>query len=262
MPLIWPDAQHIYLSPHLDDAALSCGGLIATQARRGETVAVLTVFAASPPERAPLSAFARSLHERWREAAPPGLDFADPLAVRRAEDRRALATLGPTVRAIHHALPDCIYRAHPETGQPLYASEEAIFGAVHSADPARDDLESAPPLPPGATLYAPLGVGGHVDHQLVREAMTGWLSSGDVWYYEDFPYAAQPGALEAALVQHRGLTPELIPLSAGALEAKIEAVACYDSQISTFWQGAEAMGAALRHHAAHVGGERLWRAAR
>ncbi len=261
MPLSWPHAQHIYLSPHLDDAVLSCGGLIATQARRGESVAVLTVFAASPPAGTPLSAFAKALHQHWQDSAPPGLDFSDPPAVRRAEDRRALAALSPAVLALHHTLPDCIYRAHPQSGEPLYAPPGAIFGAVHPADPARAALEAAPPLPPGATLYAPLGVGGHVDHQLVNEAVMAWgLPADRVWYYEDYPYAAQPGALEAALARQPELEPVIMPLPAGALRAKIEAVACYDSQISTFWPGVEAMGAALRQEAARLGGERLWRA--
>ncbi len=37
--------KHIYLSPHYDDAALSCGGSIHKQATQQEPVAVITVFA-------------------------------------------------------------------------------------------------------------------------------------------------------------------------------------------------------------------------
>ena len=54
---------HVYLSPHLDDAVLSCGGMIHRQAQAGERVVVVTVCAGDPPP-GPLSDFARSLHER------------------------------------------------------------------------------------------------------------------------------------------------------------------------------------------------------
>lgn len=259
MPLTWPSARRIYLSPHLDDAVLSCGGLIARQAQRGEPVAVVTVFAASPPASRPLSPFAHALHARWRASAPASSDFSDPSAARRAEDLRALAALGPSVQAVHHTLLDCIYRLHPATGQPLYAGEQALFGGIHPDDPACTDLRAAPPLPTGVVLYVPLGVGSHVDHRIVREAVAGWdLPHDSLCYYEDYPYAAQPEALEMALAEIGAVQPLVVSLPEGALEAKIRAAACYESQISTFWPGLAAMAEALRADAARVGGERLW----
>jgi LmbE family N-acetylglucosaminyl deacetylase len=55
----------IYLSPHLDDVVLSCGGLVWEQARQGERVEIWTICAGDPPP-IPLSSFAASLHERWQ----------------------------------------------------------------------------------------------------------------------------------------------------------------------------------------------------
>ncbi len=111
----------LYLSPHLDDAALSCGGLIWEQAQSGEEVSLWTICAGDPPS-GPLSPFAESVHARWgtgREAS----------AARRAEDIRSCAILGA---AFHHlSIPDCIYRRSPKTGEVLYGSEETIFGPVH-----------------------------------------------------------------------------------------------------------------------------------
>jgi hypothetical protein len=71
-------AERIVFSPHLDDAVLSCGGLIHGAAARGEQVRVITVFAG---ERVPypLSAFARHLHRKW--------DLAAPVPARREEER-------------------------------------------------------------------------------------------------------------------------------------------------------------------------------
>jgi LmbE family N-acetylglucosaminyl deacetylase len=255
--LVWPAARHIYLSPHLDDAVLSCGGSIYQQARRGESVAVITVFAASPPPGEPLSPFARSLHDRWRDSAP-GAEFADPPAKRRAEDRRALAALDEHIDVIHHTLPDCIYRRDPATGAALYTTEAALFSPVHPADPALAALSRLPEFPPGAVLYAPVGAGGHVDHRLLREAALACdASSAGIRFYEDYPYAAEPGAVEAAL-GGAGWEPVVVPLDADALAARIAAIAEYRSQISTFWPDRDAMAAAIRAHARAVGGERFW----
>lgn len=271
MPLSWPDADHIYLSPHLDDVVLSCGGTIHEQARRGERVAVVTIFAASPQSNRPLSGFAQSLHDRWQasigwppEAAstPPSADFPDPAAVRRREDARALAALGE-VQPVHYELADCIYRLAAGTGEALYASEEAIFGEVHPTDPALIALNDSPRPPVDSVLYAPLAIGHHVDHQIIYDVIRGWnLPAGQVWYYEDYPYAAQQDEPVRALLTRRGdWQARVIPLSERALAAKIDAAAAYESQISTFWQSADAMASALRQYAEQVGGERLWRPA-
>lgn len=90
----------IYLSPHLDDVALSCGGLVWEQSQAGEQVEVWTVCAGDPPP-GPLSPFAEELHRRWKT----GPEAAQP---RREEDKRSLEFLGASPR--HFPLPDCIYR--------------------------------------------------------------------------------------------------------------------------------------------------------
>src|SRR5689334_12434287 len=77
---------HVYLSPHLDDAALSCGGMIHQQTQAGERVVVVTLCAGGPPAGA-LSDFAQSLHTRWQTPV-------EAVAVRRAEDLAALKVLG------------------------------------------------------------------------------------------------------------------------------------------------------------------------
>ena len=61
----------LYLSPHLDDAALSCGGQIAQATRRGARVLIVTVMAGDPPVDVE-NAYIASLHTRWelgRDAA-------------------------------------------------------------------------------------------------------------------------------------------------------------------------------------------------
>ena len=258
MDWVWPGAQHIYLSPHLDDVVLSCGGTIGAQVARGERVAVITIFAGSPPRDAGLSRYAQMHHERWLTSAPHGVDFSDPAAARRVEDIRAWAAISHAVQVVHLPLTDCIYRCDVD-GQALYTSREAIFGAVQDGDPAVAVLAGVPPLPDGAKLIVPLGAGHHVDHQIVRTAVENWgIDAGQVRFYEDYPYAVEPDALSTALGDRAGWIHSMQPLDERMLAAKSGAVAQYESQLSTFWQSAEVMSQALHDHAAQIGGERFW----
>ena len=93
--------SYVYLSPHLDDVALSCGGRVWLQAQAGARVAVVTVFAGAPEPGDGLSPFAQSLHERWEQ--PSGA-----VRMRQEEDREALSVLGAA--ALHWPYTDCVYR--------------------------------------------------------------------------------------------------------------------------------------------------------
>jgi LmbE family N-acetylglucosaminyl deacetylase len=257
MRIYWPNTDYIYLSPHMDDVVLSCGGTIYTQAHSGASVIMATAFAADPQR--PLSPFAESLHERWAaslEDATPG----NLVRLRRREDRAAAAELGSNVRAMHGLLADAIYRYNTSSNEPLYASEEAIFGPIAENDPAMTVLLAAPPLPAGAKIAVPLGIGGHVDHVILRQAVERWnLAPDRVRYYEDYPYAANgDDAVYAALGDPDAWQPVVVPLDEEALAAKIAAIEAYASQISTFWSDEAAMAEAIRAQAERVGGERYW----
>ncbi len=242
-------SRAVYLSPHLDDAALSCGGQIVRQVRAGVEVWVITVFAGDPP--APPSPFARQLHQSW------GLGDDAP-AARRAEDRAALSRLGAAARLWN--LADCIYR-RDLAGAPLYADTEALWGPIHPADEALVEAlaRRIAALPPTDLLCAPLGVGSHVDHRLVRRAAE--AAGRTLAFYEDYPYAEDAEAVTALVGP--GWTADLVPLDEEALTAKCEAVACYVSQIGTFWRDEEEMRERLRAYALRVGegqlAERRWR---
>lgn len=240
----------IYLSPHLDDAGLSCGGQIYQQAQAGASVLVVTLMAGDPPA-GELPALAQQLHQRWAVAA-------DSAAARRQEDAASCRLLGCDY--LHLDLPDAIYRRHPETGRPFYATIEAIFDRVDEAD--RDVMlpritQLLAGLPEAGQIFCPLTVGNHVDHQLTRLAVE-QVGLAPLWYYEDYPYAHQPGAVEAALEPAAGWRSKQIPLSEAALQARIEAIAAYASQISSLFAGQQEMAEQVAGYAARVGGERLW----
>jgi LmbE family N-acetylglucosaminyl deacetylase len=240
--------EWIYLSPHLDDVALSCGGLVWEQGRAGGKVSIWTVCAGDPPV-GPLSPFAETLHARWetgREAA----------ASRRREDLASCAVLGAT--AWHLAVPDCIYRRSSADGRALYASEAALFGEVDPEEQALVDslrAELAKRLPAEAHLVCPLGIGGHVDHRLTRRVAE--ELGRPLWYYADYPYVADemgtPEVLRVAKWHERRF-----PVSPGGLQAWIQAVAAHQSQISSFWPDLRSMEAAITDYCCAFGGVRLW----
>jgi LmbE family N-acetylglucosaminyl deacetylase len=261
--------QHVYLSPHLDDVVLSCGGVIHAQARAGEGALVVTFFAASP-EDDELTPFARELKLRWGDAP-------DPVGLRRAEDLAALRSVG--AEGLHLPYADCVYRYDPTTRQAYYPDEGAIFGAIHPAEGGWDrDLlaafRDAVGDLAGATIYAPLGAGHHVDHLLVRRVGFALLLEGQqVLFYEDYPYADRSEVVHAALQALPGecWSRERRALAEEDVRAKVRAVSCYASQLNTFWRDAQgradvrAMETALRAYASADGqggyAERFWRLA-
>jgi LmbE family N-acetylglucosaminyl deacetylase len=242
--------EWVYLSPHLDDVALSCGGLVWEQVQAGDRVTVWTICAGDPPP-VPLSPFARGLHARWGTGP-------EAVRERRREDVLACQELGASHR--HFTIPDCIYRRHPQTGEPLYASEEAIFGELHPAEASlvrtlRQEIRRA--LTRSLNVVCPLALGGHVDHRLVRAAAGGL--DFPFWYYADYPYVLkETDAVQAGLGD---LQRVVYPVSAPGLVAWVAAVGAHASQISTFWPDLGAMRAAMQTYRDTVGGVPLWRRA-
>lgn len=257
--------NHVYLSPHLDDAVLSCGGAIHRQTEAGEPVLVATTFTGKARHDTALSPFALEQHDMWDN--PPR-----PMALRRAEDRAALTMLGADI--LHLDYLDAPFRLG-SGGQWIYVDLETLMGTVHPADPlARDGIETMAarfagliPLHDQQVLYAPLGVGHHVDHQIVHTLAHRLAEQGyRVAFYEDYPYAEKPGAVESALAVSgaRDWRVEAIPLSAANLTAKVRALAYYRTQLAGLFGSAEAMPSRVWAFAASGSpgcglAERIWR---
>jgi len=162
----------VAISPHLDDAAFSVGGLLAAHARAGDRVTIVTCFTGNVP--AP-TGFALAC--QLDKGLGPEVDY---MALRRAEDRAACAAIGAT--AIHLPLLEAPHRG--------YASAPALFAARRDDDVMLTPLTAAlaeqiAPLAPDQ-LLGPLAIGNHVDHWLVRDAL-GALGQ-PVLLWEDWPY--------------------------------------------------------------------------
>jgi len=245
--------DHIYLSPHLDDAVLSCGGAIARHANAGARVLVVTLCTAAPPPSGPFSTFAQDHHLMW------GLSPERAMAEREREDDLALERLDAnTYRA---GLLDAIYRM-PE----VYVDNDKLFGT-----PAADDslLYSTRQLIaalnhrlPRATFYAPLGIGNHVDHQIVYAACE--AAGLGVAFYEDFPYMLKSGALERRIrALGQRFVSSTIDIDA-TLTRKIGAIGAYASQLGSLFDEPEAMARIITDYAESLRpenatyGERIW----
>ena len=236
----------IYLSPHFDDAVLSCGGLIFEQTRRGLQAEIWTILAGDPPP-GPLSDFARQNHALWGVSSGE-----ETVAMRKAEDEQAAAILGAEL--VQFDLPDCIYRRSP-AGEYLYT--ETVITGPHPSDrrlPGRIAAALRSELRDGDVLVCPLALGGHVDHGLVRRAAESLRQP--LLYYADVPYILNnPQTLEPAVA---GFDSQFHQVPEAGLEVWLEGVAAYRSQVDSLYKGEGTLYDAIRSYWAGQGGIRLW----
>jgi len=254
------DYRHIYFSPHFDDAIFSSGASIMLQRSLGQKVLIITVFAGIPPASMTLSPFARQMLQKMGLPSDPQLAIEQ----RRAEDLQAATRLDADLLWLDYL--DAPYRGQPA----FYQSDEALFGEIHPGDFTLDTelgkkflaVQQRAPL---AAFYAPLGVGHHVDHQLCCSAGDRLVQNGaNVRFYEDFPYVLQPGALEARLRElGSNMEPQIVEMSQ-FLPHKVEAAACYKSQVPSLFGDVRRMEEAFAtyHHSirpvATIQIERSW----
>jgi LmbE family N-acetylglucosaminyl deacetylase len=239
--------QWIYLSPHFDDAAFSCGGLIWEQVQKGDQVSILTVCAGEPPA-GPISAYAQSLHKRWET----GLDA---VAVRREENLRSCQILGTEVISL--TIPDVIYRRSSVNGSPICESDAGLFAELRPeeyplVDNIMNELDKRVPL--DSEIVSPLALGGHVDHHLVRTAVE--KLGRPTRYYADFPYLIDMG--EPQMENDGEMAYDLYPISGDGLAAWQASIELHSSQLSTFWNNVTEMRSAVRRYWEPWQGLKIW----
>jgi LmbE family N-acetylglucosaminyl deacetylase len=336
---------HVFVAPHPDDVALSCGGLIASLRELGQNVAILTLYSGTGPtdrltpyqrealgfgskavwpvteafNRAHLEADfpADSASAPW-QAAKADLDATqgdadaaakrfwqrsswyrranihaeslagqpliddvasqgavlttelteaaaagETMATRRLEDERFAAFAEASI--IWLDLPDAVFRG--------YEGDDQLLGEPRADDPPPTDLlrREIARLEP-QRIYLPLGIGGHVDHQLARDAGIALLHDSRRWvmpgpdysrmtaFYEDFPYAYwedfsrledMPGGSVPGIPGDLSLTPDFADVS-DQLERKIRGISLYESQLERLFLDRKAAGDAVRSYAAKV----------
>lgn len=337
---------HVFVAPHPDDAALSCGGLIASLRELGQNVTILTVFSGdgspeglSPYQREALGfgskamwpsteafnrrdiaadwptaalvpawaaseealeatqtdadAAAKRFWQRsswYRRASIRAVPIAEQpviddvstqgamhtddvvdaaeagelIARRRLEDERYAYFAEASV--VFLDLPDAVFRG--------YEGDAELLGTPRDDDDRpfallREEIDRLEPQ----RVYFPLGVGGHVDHQLCRDVgvqlleeprrwvMPGPDYAGMVAFYEDFPYALWNDfrGLEnlsedpfAGLPRGVSIHPEFADIT-DQVESKIMGISLYESQIERLFDDKRAMANAVRAHGRVIG---------
>jgi hypothetical protein len=216
----------VILSPHFDDAVLSCWHVLASA---GE-VLVVNVFAGEPVAGA----------LGWWDRLAGANDSAKAVRARVEEDRQALALAGRT--AVNLPFLDSQYRHSDQAPGEIV---EALRGVLDA----------------GAQIYAPASLGDHHrDHTAVRAAALALRAEGaNVLLYADLPHAtvdgwprwvlnsgsssnADPAAerwtaeLETTGIPVERMDAKVHRLSAEDHAVKLDAVLTYGSQIAPLQQ--------------------------
>ncbi|WP_188466004.1 PIG-L family deacetylase [Marivirga lumbricoides] len=180
--------KYLIISPHLDDAVLSCGASMAQWKEEGAEVLVASIFSSCAEYNEKMNAVYQN---------------------RRKQDIEALSFLG--VKAIHLDFTDAPFR------NGNYHSFSTILFNHNAED---KELEKSIALAISKLLHEikpnqvcfPLGVGGHIDHHLVHKSSYHTdFEALKIQFYEELPYALVPGWTEIRL-QKLGYAYELYPL--------------------------------------------------
>jgi LmbE family N-acetylglucosaminyl deacetylase len=239
----------IYLSPHFDDAVLSCGGLIWEQTHSGTPVEIWTLNAGEPAP-GPVSDLITRVHSMWQTGSPQ-----ETVAQRRSEDQNAASQVGATVR--HLKMVDAIYRRN-KTGSLLYTQD--VFTPIHPSETGIVDEAAnqiAMELNVSDTVVCPLALGGHVDHIIARLAGESLRSpTVSIWYYADIPYLFKHADALGPVTE--GLRAKNFFVSGQGLAAWQAGVTAYESQISSLFVDVEDMRSQIRAYCMSGNGLTLW----
>lgn len=229
---------HMVVSPHLDDGILSCGGAVAGLASLGLKPMIVTIFAGDPLDKQ-RSTYANALEQRWGLAE-------QCVEARREEDRAACKVVGAA--PVHLGFLDAVYRRTVAGGWRSESRSDLFSGAqqedvalLPQIASALSDLCRAGSI---LNLWAPLGMGNHVDHIIARLAAEQvhrsprFQGRTRLHLYEDMPYAANLGASAVEAIArrngHRGIRHQCSEIS---WRSKLQAIREYVSQQPTLWSG-------------------------
>ncbi len=237
----------VFISPHFDDAVLSCGGLIWEHSQAGIPVEIWTVTAGEPAA-GPVSDLITRIHTKWKTGSP-----AETVALRRIEDQKAAQMVGACVR--HLGLVDAIYR---RTNNGLYLYTEDVFDPIHPEESGIIEETArliSRELKASDTLVCPLALGGHVDHVIVRAA----IESLDlpIFYYTDIPYLFEhqdelPAATSNMISRH-------ISVSTEGLAAWQDGIDAYESQLSSLFLDSQEMRNLIQDYCSLNHGQLIWK---
>ena len=223
----------LFLSPHLDDVAFSCAGTLQNLLASGWNVCHCTVFTASVPNP---QGFA--LRCQTDKGIAPDTDY---MALRRREDNDFARLLG---------IADVRHWPFAEAPHRGYEAPAELFAGVHHGDeiwkPIAEGFQDLVSLLDTSLVFAPQGLGNHVDHLQVIAAVRDAIADDLVCWYPDTPYVLrEPDARPSALVP-AGLAEQATALSEEVMARKVAGACAYRSQIGFQFGGAAEVDRKLR----------------
>lgn len=217
--------RFVFISPHLDDAVLSCGQLLLDLKRLKKKVTVITIF--TKPGLRNISPQAKKFLKNCGY-----LDAAKLYRGFRSEDARVLKFLN--AKPAHLNFIDAAWRLKSRN-IPVYRSEDAQFsGKVSLLDArlikkVRTKLNILISKSKRLLVIGSLGIGGHVDHIIVRELLKEIETPKLFW--EDFPYNTNPYFLKR-FFRWNYKYKKAFNLKGSKNIKKIKAIKMYKSQIN------------------------------
>jgi len=233
----------LVLSPHLDDAILSCAALLEAQAGNRKLI-VATLFTECSP-----GPHTRAAKSYLRQCSAP--DAPSLFAARRQEDADALADLGASFH--HLGAQDALFRRRDNRRIGSSVLSKTLPELVHRYPTYRFDIalgrisrgdadlvkellaalseiveEDSPGL-----VFSPLAVGKHVDHLITR--IVGCQLGPPVVFYSDFPYNQHHQPDEGFLQSRKLMQWEWTQ----GLEVKQQWVHRYKTQVNAMFPSAK-----------------------
>jgi LmbE family N-acetylglucosaminyl deacetylase len=215
----------VILSPHFDDAIFSVGGLLAAWRSRCKSMIVVNIFTSNPPKE--LTPQANLFHSRYMDK--------NPVAIRCMLDQRAYSHFD--IEIINLDFLDAIYRFDVINKRPNYLDPIDIFSTVNAIDTYLavsifKSIEQQFKLTNEDVILSPLGVGGHVDHEITRLAAENF-ERPLILYYEDCPYSFQPTIRSSRRALTIDMYPLIVPIDSNCISLKIKAIKEYNTPVST-----------------------------
>lgn len=219
----------LIISPHLDDAVLSCGDLIDKFIQEKNIVDVVTIFSGKQSPKN-LSSAAIKFHNNC---------FLDENAMdfRKLEDNCAHNFL--KCGSLYFDYKECLYRKDKKGF--IYPDLDKIYHLNYERDKncilklSKDILNI---INNYDEVYAPLGLGNHADHLLVNNAIQNVRKQivGKLYFYEEVAYVCYYYREHDDSNWGENLKCKIINLSNKNYKKKIEAILMYRSQLNILWK--------------------------
>ncbi len=220
----------IFISPHLDDAVLSCGLLLSKLSELKKNVTIVTTFTKCTPKFPSPQAF-EFVHACGYKSGPKL--FADRIK----EDIKAANLI--QAKVVHLGFVDAAWRTD-KNGIAIYTSDAAQFsGIVKSSDrkmPKKIQGRIMRLLRSlnNSVVLAPLSIGGHVDHVIVNRIIK--KTPGEILFWQDQPYASNKNNLKEFSDKLKSYKLAF-KINNGDYKTKEKLIRLYESQIDSLFKG-------------------------